>query len=449
MKKGLIRHLTAGTAAAAAAALLAVSASADGVSISNSNFETDIWEEGNGWSYTTDWDNGDTTSDLVNYEEKGADIPSSNSSAGINVWRANAGDGVFTQDITVPEGTYTFTLLAMGEGADVKIAVGGTEGGSVTLSGWNSWDKASVVVDGDGSEQTLTITVSMNDGGWAYIDSVSVEEGDVPPADDDSSSADDSSRTDDSSSGSTDDSSKTDDSSAAGGDDSTSPAHQSGTGKNTNNNKIANGDFESTSETELIGWTAEWPDGMQLWFASETDKNARSNKSNNYLNIWNEFACKLSLKQTVHFTPGEYKITFNMDANEDVNTGVKLTVGDLVSYDLPKGIGWDKWAACETSTFKITEEGDYEIAFTGDLAADTWLCLDNVAIVTPDGTSAATTSTTTSTTTTTTAGGTTAATTATTADNTNQNTGSALPDSAAAVMALAAAGAVASKKRKH
>ena len=105
------------------------------------------------------------------------------------------------------------------------------------------------------------------------------------------------------------------------------------------------------------------------------------------LNIWTKADVPLSVKQTVHLVPGQYKVTFNLDANDGVDTKVQLKVGNLTAYTLPKGQGWEKWTPCATDVFTVTEEGDYEIAFVGNVPAETWLALDNVKIVTADGNS--------------------------------------------------------------
>ncbi|MBR6046213.1 MAG: hypothetical protein IKP47_11315 [Ruminococcus sp.] len=384
MKSRIFKKASAAVVSLMLAAGAAVSASAADVSVANGMLENDLWGADAGWTVDADWSAIETVK-TETYNEW-TTIPSSGSKAGANIYAKGDGSAKLTQTIEVPEGSCSVTVIAMGENASVKVSLGDSESDAVSLGAFNDWKEAAAEFTGAGGQAELTVTVDLTAGGYAYVDSVSVtaeetsdtgETGNTGDTGENGETGEEEDPGETGSTGETEQPGDTEQPSDTGettGDTGNKPQTASG--------QVVNGDFETVSSSELVGWTVEWPEGLKMWYAEQKDKDARSDKNNNYLNIWTEKDLPLSLRQTVHLTPGDYKVTFNMDANEGVDTKVKLSVGSLTSFTLPKGIGWEKWAPCETAVFTVAEEGDYVLEFSGDMAAETWLCLDNIRIVT-------------------------------------------------------------------
>ncbi len=445
--KSIIRRTAAGLAAAvmtvSIAAANTVLAGADGIDIRNALFETDIWAEGSGWTVDIDWDTG-ATANYVSYADKGADAPSTGSANGVNVWfpsDSTGGTAVISQDVYVPAGEFIVRAQGMGENCDLRVALDSNESGNCGMTGWNNWNEAQISVDNAAAgTQKLHIIAECQPGGWIYLDGVTVEVIRMDEPADSTSSEDSSSQTD---------SSKPDDSSGTA--DSSSTSSQNNAAQH---NTIYNGNFEKVSETDLVGWTVAWNDDLKCWYAADEQKAGRANLANNYLNVWASKAVPFSLKQTVHFTPGDYKIAYSLDANENFDTGVKVRVGSLVTSALPKGQGWEKWTACTSDRFTVSEEGDYEVEFFGDLAADAWFCLDNIEVKDgsydpSSGTTSSTGSTSSTRSTTTTTTSTAAASSAGTDSTANTETGAYDTAAKALLFATTAAAViVVSKKRR-
>ncbi len=463
-----IKKTIAGLAALSMAVttVFAGTVSAADVNITNALLEDDVWGDKGGWQVEANWDIPDTdrTTETVVYADKWADAPDTGSTGGVNLWYKDGGTTKLTQTVSFPAGKYSLSALAMGENASFKVSVGSSDGSSADLDGWNSWKESALdeVEFTEDTDAVITIEVVMQAGGYAYVDGVTVKAGesggnnsgsqteDEEPKEE-NNSTDSSDSTDSGDNGKADDASSQDstsDSTAdSKSDDSKSDdSSKSGASSSKKNAEVTNGDFEQVEESTLVGWEVDWKDELHIWYADAEAKNARSNKDNNYLNIWAEKAAALNVKQTVHLEKGTYKVSFNLDANEGVDTGVKLSVGSLVSYTLPKGTGWEKWQLCETNAFTVAEEGDYELVFSGDLAADTWLAIDNVKISADNGSSqsgGSSGSTTTTGTTTTTATNNPAA-----ATNDNSGTGAASNAALLGLLTVSAAGLAVTKKRK-
>ena len=379
--KSIIKRTAAGFAAAALAVTAAVSGSifavADGVEVKNALFETDIWGDGGAWAVSVDWDTGATVS-YISYADKSADAPSTGSANGVNVWfpsDCDGGEAVLTQTVSVPAGEYAIKAQGMGENCDLRVSMGDCESGNVGMNGWNVWNEASTEFSClSAGNVEIRIIADCKPGGWIYLDGVTV---DVISLYSDSSS---NSSGDTSSSSVPDDSESEYEDNSSSVPDSSSDTTSSKPTNTTQNNTIYNGNFEKVSETDLVGWTVDWKDELKCWYATDEQKKGRADLANNYLNVWAEKAVPFSLKQTVHFTPGDYKIAYSLDANENFDTGVKVRVGSLVTTAFPKGEGWEKWKKCASDKFTITEEGDYEVEFFGDLAADAWFALDIIEV---------------------------------------------------------------------
>ncbi|MBR1392202.1 MAG: hypothetical protein IJ561_00040 [Ruminococcus sp.] len=392
MKCRIIKSVVSGTVTAVLALTTAISASAADVSVANNLFENDVWSGETSWTINCEWAANEKI-ETQTYDEW-AGTPSSGSTKGLNFYSEGGSKASATQTVTVPAGEYTVTVLFMGNNSTVSASVGSTKSDAGSTTSWGDWQSISFDVTGTGASEEIAINIDMAAGGDAMVDSIIFKEkssssdtgSDTDTGSTDTGSTDtgssDTGSSDTGSSTDTDDKTNTDSNTESGQQQETpseQPASQGVSGQ------IVNGDFETVSDTELVGWEVAWDDEkLSLWYANDTDKGARSNTSNNYLNIWTKAAVPLSVKQTVHLVPGKYKVTFNLDANEGVDTKVQLKVGNLTTYTLPKGEGWEKWTPCTTDVFTVTEEGDYEISFVGDVPAETWLALDNVKLANAD-----------------------------------------------------------------
>lgn len=159
-----------------------------GGALRNPDMEEDIWSEEAGWSVNvSDWDLTGASIKSYSYSsDSWMNKPADGSDSGVNFW-FGSGDGTlsFSQEVTLPAGTYTLSSEAMGEGAFYKIAFGEYSSEGQSLTGYNNWltEETSFTLE---EEETaaVTVTFEVKKDGWGYLNNVRLadknEGGDEP-----------------------------------------------------------------------------------------------------------------------------------------------------------------------------------------------------------------------------------------------------------------------------
>ena len=145
------------------------------VSLLDSEFTGDLWNDGI-WTVTPSiWDN----TSFVNYtyaDDSNLTTGENQGTTGFKFWMQDGGSFTLTQNVDIPAGTYTVNADFMGENADVQLMIGSQTGTVKSLSGYNSWievdDTFTITEDMTAAQIGFSVTVSA--GGYGYLDSIAI-----------------------------------------------------------------------------------------------------------------------------------------------------------------------------------------------------------------------------------------------------------------------------------
>lgn len=147
------------------------------------------------------------------------------------------------------------------------------------------------------------------------------------------------------------------------------------------NDLVVNGDFEAAEIAE--GWdiVTDVIESANYGYCIKTDEWA-SNNTTQMLNVWNNesFGINYSISQTISgLAAGEYQLSYDLEGAA-MDSGLSVSMNH-VSERLPETTGWDAWQTVTMSeTLTLTEEGDIEISFAGEVAPGYWGDIDNVVL---------------------------------------------------------------------
>lgn len=313
-------------------------------SISNAGFENDVWTSGNGWTPTASSWAGDPSISVKTYaSDSYMNAPSGGEDSFLNVWSGSASDTVFTftQDIALTEGDYTFSVQGMGENTSYYIAIGDTNGTSVSSGGYNAWNPATVdyTAEGDINSITLSIVVTATAAG-SYADLDCVTWTYTEP------------------------------------DDSNDPSDPSDPADEASDGELLNGDF---SEADTA-WTIT---GGPYY---KTDEWA-SNNTSQFIQIDTPSSTtQMSIKQKIkNLTAGTYKLSYRVSGEAGKEFPLTAKVLDsndelIVSSDGKEVSGWDVWIEDSTATFDLENNSTITIVFEGEVPTDFWGGIDDVVL---------------------------------------------------------------------
>lgn len=308
-------------------------------SISNAGFESNVWTEGNGWTpAASSWD-GDPSISVKTYaSDSYINAPSGGEDSFLNVWSGTASDTVFTftQNIALTEGDYTFSVQGMGENTSYYIAIGDTNGTSVSAGGYNAWNPATVdyTAEEDINSITLSIVVTATAaGGYADLDCVTWTY--------------------------------------------TEPSDPSDPADDASDGELLNGDFSEadtawTINSTLAAYSTNSPDDSQVI----------------EINTWSAAdATDISIRQKIrNFPAGTYKLTMDVLADAGVTFPFTAKVLDadgetIASSDMVTTVGWDEgWTAASTSGFTVGDNATITVVIEGNISNNFWGLIDNVTI---------------------------------------------------------------------
>ena len=171
--------MTAGTVLGSGACDMTAKAEtkADGITIANTSFESDIWGSDAGWTVNvSDWSaTGANISTYTYATDSYMSLPADQSAGGMKFW-FGSGAGIMTisQKVSIPAGTYTIQADAMGSGADFSVFVNDTCGDAVKLTGYNNWLDGTVTftTEQDLTDATIGVKLNVDSAGWGYLNSV-------------------------------------------------------------------------------------------------------------------------------------------------------------------------------------------------------------------------------------------------------------------------------------
>jgi arabinogalactan endo-1,4-beta-galactosidase len=150
-----------------------------GITINNSNFEDDIWNED--WSITFDeetysWE-GFSASTVTYSDNEWIKNAPEDSTIGANIWTESAREYKVSQNVDIPAGTYKMSAVLMGEGSEVTIYCGSMASKTATVSTFDDWVTITkeFTVDEDMTEVELGFSIAANDNGYVYLDSFVIE----------------------------------------------------------------------------------------------------------------------------------------------------------------------------------------------------------------------------------------------------------------------------------
>lgn len=145
------------------------------VSLSDSDFTGNFWSDGIWTVEVSDWTG--TEIDVKSYSEDSYLVTGdAQGTTGVKFYLANEGNFKVSQTVDIPAGTYTFSADAMGDMANFALVVGDETGTAVDLSGYNVWDGNSYTftTDTDLTDVSVGILVTVEAGGWGWLDSLEV-----------------------------------------------------------------------------------------------------------------------------------------------------------------------------------------------------------------------------------------------------------------------------------
>ena len=146
------------------------------IELGDAEFTGSLWDDGI-WTVTpSTWDNA--SFDYYTYaDDEWLTTGENQGDTCFKFWMGDGGTYTLTQEVTVPAGTYKVSSDFMGEGATVQLKVGDNLGDGDALEGYNSWvygeDTFTVAED---TELEVGFYVTVEEGGYGYIDSIAMVE---------------------------------------------------------------------------------------------------------------------------------------------------------------------------------------------------------------------------------------------------------------------------------
>lgn len=149
------------------------------ITLGDAEFTGDLWSDGIWELVPSTWDNA--TFKYTTYLEKDEwiQLGDNQGSSGFDFWMGDAGSYTLLQKVDISAGTYTVSADFMGEGADVQLVFAGQSGTAQSMEGYNVWMETSNVftVTEDLTDAAVGFQVTVDAGGWGYLDSISVVSG--------------------------------------------------------------------------------------------------------------------------------------------------------------------------------------------------------------------------------------------------------------------------------
>ncbi len=160
------------------------------IELGDAEFTGSLWDDGI-WTVTpSTWDNA--SFDYYTYaDDEWLTTGENQGDTCFKFWMGDGGTYTLTQEVTVPAGTYKVSSDFMGADATVQLKVGDNLGDGDALEGYNSWvygeDTFTVAED---TELEVGFYVTVEEGGYGYIDSISMVEASDEDTDDSSDDED-------------------------------------------------------------------------------------------------------------------------------------------------------------------------------------------------------------------------------------------------------------------
>lgn len=317
--------------------------------LANGSFETSIWEDGNGWSFSGNWD----------YVTEVKQVQG-------NQW-LTIPDGTYAQQAWVKDGAsevqgmnYSQVIDSLEAGEyylSGKVCGGGTvnfytddgSGTGVNPGGWNDWTDFSMefTLDRAVTDYTIGIYMEAEANTTVLLDAISlIKTGDRDDGGEDGEGGEGGEETD---------------------------AYEI---------TITNGDFESG---DTSGWniTLESINSSNYGYTVKTNQYASN--STYFFNLWNNLTqtVNISMENTVSdLEAGRYQVTFAC-AGKAESSGLSLQVGGT-SLAITTA-GWDSWTTLSSEEFILDEDGSLTITVAGDLPAGYYGDFDNFKLYKLDG----------------------------------------------------------------
>ena len=343
---------------------------AETVTLQDGNFSGNFWDD-KIWS-TSEWNSSKVTLDVVTYTSKDVMVDEHcDGDSAFTFWREKAGSFGLTQLVDVlPAGEYTLTSYVMGENADIELTMYDSDNNKiepetsnkVSLEKWNVWQEVSetFVIDEAVEDVTVGVQGTVADGGYGYIDHLTISGV----------------------------SKSTEDSAGNTGDgESTSPIYtilDQADYTVEDVNFITNGDFETGDKT---GWTVT-DNGVS--YEVKIDGYASNNKSNIF-HIDNKTGkntnFEVDYNADISLEAGTYLLSVDTDGVEDTANGLSVSIGSkgadatsTATKVLDKTTGWDSWNTTSLA-FKLDKDDVAALKISGTVPAGYWGDIDNVKLV--------------------------------------------------------------------
>lgn len=401
--------------------------------LTNGGFETDIWDGDGFWTVDVQsWT--DTTVKCANEET------AHEGSHYLNYWSQSAQTITVSQEVNLEAGTYELTAWVQGDDSTFQLFAGDDQADAVSLSGYGTWDSGTYQFTVDSaSEYTVGVNLICENGGWGYLDDMSLtlvsddaaEEGyklTVTPSTTDEVQAGDTVTL---SIGVTYNGETITDLSGAGlnlttwldywdsnghGDGNSDAAISAPNALETDVTLPSEGTYYLVTELYGADWAvldsvltkftvsaaaAEMKDiplenggfddeDLKNWelngFTEIKQDSYAANNTTNMLNLWlsDDEEKPGSASYTVTLIAGTYQFGFDLsgaDADSGLSYAVKAGGEALVSgagsYTTS---GWDVWDSYVTETFTLTEETAVTFTLSGIVPAGYWGYLDNLVL---------------------------------------------------------------------
>lgn len=150
--------------------------------VTDGGFESDLWSSGN-WSLSAASGNyyDNATIEWFSYDDDSY-ITSVEGDYCFKYYLSSAVTSSkaikATQTVSLPAGTYTFTILSMGgDGAKVAPIINGSIGTFTEVDGWNQWQELTYTITLSSAKSSYTVGFAIigDSGAWGYIDGVSIQ----------------------------------------------------------------------------------------------------------------------------------------------------------------------------------------------------------------------------------------------------------------------------------
>ncbi len=316
---------------------------AENVTLQDSDFTGDLWNDGI-WTITPNtWDN--TLFEYFTYADDAWMTTTDNQGeTGFHFWMQDMGNFTLTQSVDIPAGTYKLSADAMGEDATVYLMIGDAQSEGKTLTAYNTWDdmSAEFTVDEDIQGASVGFYVECSADGYGYIDSISIETVQDTP-------------------------------------DDTFQEIEGYAWVETS--YITNGTFETG---DLTGWDTQMSGDSSTGYGIEVSKDEYSSVNQTYaINYYNDSTTQtapLTITQTISGLPaGTYKLSYETEGAV-ADSGLTLSVSGKTS-NITATTGWDNWQKNESDVFTLAETGNVTVTISGSVAEGYWGKFDNIVLL--------------------------------------------------------------------